>query len=197
MMADPTPDPSSAWWVTMFLPFSPKISTRAVCTRSGNLGYFYTSATVPPDPGTHVVQRPIGSNSTSFLKVSLLANNSSNTTSRQPSSPSSNQSSQFLEELPLFICSFQSKEMGEYTNNSQQLVGRIGFHERQECSVECVGFFELVGVLSKEEISVIDEFAENESEDFSEVETGNHLFERLLSGLVGGFINDDVELCSG
>jgi hypothetical protein len=146
---------------------------------------------------THVVQGPIGSNSTSFLKVSLLADNSSNTTSRQPSSPSSNQSSQFLKELPLFVCSFQSKEMGEDSNNSQQFIGRVGFHEGQERSVECVGFFELVGVLSKEEISVVDEFTENESEDFSEVETGNHFLERLFSRFVGGFINDDVELCSG
>jgi hypothetical protein len=65
MMALPTPDPSSAWWVTMFLqlitslisalprkrnviadldthfPFSPKMSTKASWIRSANPGYFY------------------------------------------------------------------------------------------------------------------------------------------------------------
>lgn len=40
MMALPTPDPSSALCVTMFLPFSPKMSTRASCNRLAKLGYF-------------------------------------------------------------------------------------------------------------------------------------------------------------
>lgn len=69
-------------------------------------------------------------------------------------------------------------------------------HQTEESSVESVCFFQLVRVLSQEQISRIDQVAQDESEHLSEVETGDHLFERLLSGLVGRLVDDDVILGS-
>jgi hypothetical protein len=45
-------------------------------------------------------------------------------------------------------------------------------------------------------VTRFDELGQDESEDFSEVETGDHLFKGLLAGLVGRLVDDDVELGS-
>jgi len=145
---------------------------------------------------THVVQRPIGSDGTSLLEVSFLADNSSDTTSRKSSGSSSNQRGELLEELSLFVGGFETKEVGEDTNDSEEFVGGVRLHEREEGGIERIGLFELVGVLTEEEISIVDELAEDQSEDFSEVKTGNHLLERLFPGLVARLVDDDVKLGS-
>lgn len=70
-------------------------------------------------------------------------------------------------------------------------------HQRQKGGVDGVGLFELVSVLTQEHVTRFDELGQDESEDFSEVETGDHLFEGLLARLVGRLVDDDVELSSG
>ena len=52
--------------------------------------------------------------------------------------------------------------------------------EGKERGVESEGDLDLVGDLSEEELSIVDELADNETEDLSEVETGDHLLESLV-----------------
>jgi len=51
--------------------------------------------------------------------------------------------------------------------------------------------------LTQEKVTGFDELGQDQSEDFSEVETGNHLFKGLLARLVGRLVDDDVVLGSG
>jgi hypothetical protein len=83
--------------------------------------------------------------------------------------------------------------MGEDTDDGKQLVGRIAayqlrlysdsvsspFHQTQKGSVESVGLLQLVGVLTQEEVTRVDEVADDKTEDFTEVKTSDHLLERL------------------
>lgn len=157
---------------------------------------------------THVVQGTVGTNGTSLLEVTLFADNGGDTTGREPSGSGTDQSSELLEELSFFVRGLETKEVGKDTNDSEQLVGGVTtfsdtlqpyspLHQRQEGGIECICLFKLVGILTKEEVAIVDQFAQDQSEDFSEIETSNHLFERLLARLVGRLINDDVEFGSG
>lgn len=85
----------------------------------------------------------------------------------------------------------------ELRSSALSILEHAPLHEGQERSVERVRLLELVSVLTKEELSVVDQFHEDESEHFAKVETGDHLLERLLSGLVGRLVDDDVVLGSG
>lgn len=70
----------------------------------------------------------------------------------------------------------------------------LRLNKGQERGVKCVGLLKLVRVLAEEQLSLVDELAEDESEDLAEVETGNHLLERLLVRLVGRLVDDGVVL---
>ena len=73
----------------------------------------------------------------------------------------------------------------------QVLVG-VFFDHGEEGGVEGVRFFELGDVLAVEdEVFVFVEVDEDETEDFAEVEAGDHFFEGLLAG-AGGFAVDDA-----
>ena len=238
MMALPTPEPSSAWCVMMFLPFSPKMSTSASCTRLAKLGYFYrqlrskrnrASARAGQPTShhgiTHVVQRTVRTDRTSLVQVSLLANDRGNTTGRKSGGSSTNQHGELLEELSLLECRLDTEEVREDTDDSEQLVrGVTGvssyyqnprlnapLHERQESRVKRVSLLELVRVLAQEQVSSVDQVANDQTEDLSEIQTGNHLLEslrmssaeaeqeqktHLLVGLVGRLVDNDVVLCS-
>jgi hypothetical protein len=51
--------------------------------------------------------------------------------------------------------------------------------EGKESGVESVRLLDLVGDLTKEELALVDELAQDQTEDLSEVESGDHLLERL------------------
>ena len=76
-------------------------------------------------------------------------------------------------------------------------MSRLPLHQRQERGVDGVSLLKLVGVLTQEEVTGLDKLGQDESENFSEVETGDHLFKGLLAGLVGRLVDDDVVLGSG
>lgn len=76
-------------------------------------------------------------------------------------------------------------------------VSRSPLHQRQERGVDGVSLLKLVGVLTQEEVTGLDKLGQDQSEDFSEVETGDHLLEGLLARLVGRLVDDDVVLGSG
>lgn len=66
--------------------------------------------------------------------------------------------------------------------------------QRQESSVEDERLLDLVGFLPEEENALIDELAHDQAEKFTQVQSSDHLLERLLSRFVGSFINDDIVL---
>ena len=61
--------------------------------------------------------------------------------------------------------------MGEDADDHQEFLCRVTFHERQERGVEHVGAFDFVRVLSEEEDTLIDQLADNEAQDLSEIST--------------------------
>jgi hypothetical protein len=56
-------------------------------------------------------------------------------------------------------------------------------HQTQESSVEGISLLELVGVLSQEQVSSVDKIADDQSEDLSQIQTRDHLLERLSSAV--------------
>ena len=74
---------------------------------------------------THVVQRAIRSNGTSFLEVSLLTNDRGDTTCRQSGRSCPDQHRKLLEEFSLFLCRLDTVEVVEDSNDRQEFVGRI------------------------------------------------------------------------
>lgn len=131
MMALPTPDPSSAWCVTIFLPFSPKMSTRAVCTRFAKLGYFCEGWCQHPfscgalRSNTHIVQTSIGSYSTSLIEVSLLADDGRDTTRAKSCCSSANKYRQLPEELTFLQGGLDTEEVTEDADHRQKLICRV------------------------------------------------------------------------
>ena len=192
-----------------YFPLSPKISTKAVWMRLAKLGYFCSIRVASYDAtSTHVVQRAISTNGASLVEVALLADEGGDATSAKTSGTGADESGKLLEELTLFNGSLDTEEVSEDTNNGQELVGSVAIisnalscnsplHQGQEGSVKVEGLLELVSVLTQEEISLVDELADDETEDFAEVKTGNHLLKRLLSWLVGGLVDDNVVLGAG
>lgn len=113
----------------MRFPFSPKISTNAAWTRLAKLGYFYriSFALLPNnvDTTTHVVQTPISPHGASFLEVPLLADNRGNTARAEPGSTGPNQNSELTEELTFFEGRLDTEEVGEDTDDGEELVGWV------------------------------------------------------------------------
>lgn len=88
-------------------------------------------------------------------------------------------------------------------------------HERQEGGIETIGDLDFVGVLPEENDALVDEFANDEPEDLSEVTTRDEFLsnngdkydkiirntmthlERLFARFIRLLINSDVILCSG
>lgn len=56
-------------------------------------------------------------------------------------------------------------------------------HQTQESSVEGISLLQLVGVLTQEQVSSVDKIANDQSEDLSQIQTRDHLLERLSSAV--------------
>lgn len=117
-------------------PFSPKMSTKASWIRSANPGYFYQedsrliSFLSSFDPRsnigqTYVVKRPIGTDGTSFLEVSLLADNGGDTTGTQSSCTSTDQLGQVSEKDSLLQGGLETEEVGKDSDDGEELVSRV------------------------------------------------------------------------
>lgn len=68
----------------------------------------------------------------------------------------------------------------------------VPLDQTQERSVKHEGLLDLVGLLSEEQDTVINELDHDEAEDLSKVQSSDHLFESLLSGLVRGLVDLNV-----
>lgn len=62
---------------------------------------------------------------TYLLKVTLLAHDSSDTTSREPSSSTTDQLRQRSEELSFLKRGFDTEEVGEDTDDTEKLIRRV------------------------------------------------------------------------
>jgi hypothetical protein len=145
----------------------------------------------------HVVQGSVGADRAALLEVTLLGDNGGDTTCRETGRAGADEDGKLAEELTFLEGGLDTEEVVEDTDGHEQLVGGVGLHEREEGSVERVSLLELVRVLAEEEVTRVDELAENETEDLAEVETGNHLLKRLLADLVGRLVDDNVVLGTG
>ena len=178
----------------MFLPFSPKMSTKAPWTRLAKLGYFYSSAVeTTQEASTHVVKRTIGTDVATLLQVAVLADDGGDTTGGKTGSSGTNEDRKLLEEFSLLVGGLNTEEVREDTDDSEQLVSRVAriskgtsrnaadlpLHQTQEGCVERVSLLQLVRVLAQEQVSGINQVANDQTEDLSEVETGDHLLECL------------------
>jgi hypothetical protein len=117
-------------------PFSPKMSTKASWIRSANPGYFYQEDSRRisllgccnsrlSSGQTYVVKRPIGTDSTSFLEVPLLADNSGDTTGTQSSCTSTDQLGQVSEKDSLLQGGLETEEVGKDSDDGEELVSRV------------------------------------------------------------------------
>lgn len=65
---------------------------------------------------------------------------------------------------------------------------------REERSIEAVRLLELADVLVLEDVVLLMEIEEDQTEDFSKVKTGNHLLECLLTGSWRLLVNNQIVL---
>ncbi len=89
--------------------------------------------TTPAPLATHAVQRSIGGDVTSLLEITLLRNDSGDTTCTQASSTSTDQLGEGSEELPLFEGGLDTKEMGEDSDDSEEFVGGVAINRSRTC----------------------------------------------------------------
>jgi hypothetical protein len=104
----------------------------------------------------------------------------------------------------------------EDADDHQQFLCRVALHEREECSVEDIRAFDLVRVLAEEEDTLIDQLADNETQDLAQISTRDQFLffcvtwsedghgdivdveqylKRLFAGLIRGFIYYLIVLC--
>ena len=123
--------------------------------------------------GAYIIQRSIRSDRASRLQVTHLAHDRRNTARAEPRGAASDQFSECAEELAFGECGLERKEMTEDTDDHQQFLCWVALHEREECRVQRIRYFELVRVLSQEKHTFIDQLADNETQDFSQITTGD------------------------
>ena len=123
--------------------------------------------------GTYIIQRAIRADRAPRLQVAHLAHDRGNAASAQPRSSASYQFSERAEELALGERCLEREEVREDTDDHQQFLCRIAFHEREERRVQRVRNFDLVRVLTQEEHTFIDQLADNETEDLPKITTGD------------------------
>ena len=116
---------------------------------------------------THVVQRAVGADRTTFLQITHLANDCSNTARTEASSAAADEARERTEELTLCQCGLEREEVAEDANDHEKLFGRVALHERQEGCVERIRNFELVGVLTEEKHTLVDQVANDETKDLA------------------------------
>lgn len=75
-----------------------------------------------------------------LLEVTLLGNDSGDTTGRKSSSSGSDENSQVLEELSLDLGGLETEEVGEDTDDHESFIGGIAVLRTDEKS--CVGQYE-------------------------------------------------------
>ena len=63
--------------------------------------------------------------------------------------------------------------MTKDADDHQQFLCWVALHEREECRVQRIRYFELVRVLSQEEHTFIDQLTDNEAQDFAQITTGD------------------------
>ena len=63
--------------------------------------------------------------------------------------------------------------MTKDTDDHQQFLCWVALHQREERRVQRIRYFELVRVLSQEEHTFIDQLADNETQDFAQITTGD------------------------
>ena len=131
-MALPIPLPSSAWYVTTFRPFSPKMSTKPSCILSANPGYFCADvgcqtlrSCLSGMKWTYVVQRAVCSDRAALLEVAHFAHDRRDATCAEPRSPSADQLCECAEELTFGKGRLDREKVGKDTNNHQELVRRV------------------------------------------------------------------------
>lgn len=123
-----------------------------------------------------MVQRPIRPHRTPItisIQIPHPPHDRRNPTRTQPRRPAPNQFRQCAEELALRQRRLHREKVREYPDDHQQLIGRIALHQREERRVERVGVLELVRVLAQEEHAVVDELADDETQDLAEVAAGD------------------------
>ena len=143
---------------------------------------------------TYVVQRTIGANGAAIFQVSHLANYRSNATGAQTSSAAADEARKCTEELAFGQSRLERKEVTEDADDHKKLFGRVALHEGEEGCVEGVGDLKLVGVLTEEENTIVDELADDQTQDLAEIATGDELLECLFARLVRLLVNGHVVL---
>jgi hypothetical protein len=170
-----------------YRPLSPKMSCTPSCTRSAKPGYFCCrsvgalsaptarSFASPMKPGAcvhHRIQRAIRSERASRLHVTHPVQDRCNTARDEPRSAASDQFSECAEKLVFGVCGFEQK-MTKDTDDHQQLLYLVALREREERRVQRIWYFEAVRVLPHEEHTIIDQLADNESQYFPQITTGD------------------------
>lgn len=91
----------------------------------------------------------------------------------------------------------EREEVVEDTDDHQQLLRRVEFHEREESGIERVRDLDLVRVLAEEEHTLVDELADDQPQDLAEVPARDELLKGLFTRLVRRLVYDQVVLCPG
>lgn len=102
-----------------------------------------------------------------------LGHDRSDATRAQPRGAASHQFGECAEELAFGERRLERKEVREDSDDHQQFLCRVAFHEGQERRVQRIRNFDLVRVLTQEEHTLIDQLADNETKDLAEITTGD------------------------
>ena len=123
--------------------------------------------------GTYVIQRAVRADRAPGFQEAHLAHDRSDPARAQPRGAASHQFGEGAEELAFGERRLEGKEVREDADDHQKFLCRVALHEGKEGRVQRVRNFDLVRVLTQEEHTFIDQFADNETQDLAEIATGD------------------------
>lgn len=125
------------------------------------------------DEKAYIIKRSVSAHRATLVEIILLADNRGDTTCTEARSTFANKFGQCFKELALGKRGVQREEVAEDADDHKQFICRVTLHEREEGSLEHVWRLKLVGVLTQEKNTFVDEVAEYESQNLAKVSARN------------------------
>jgi hypothetical protein len=131
--------------------------------------------------------------------VTLLLGNSSDTAGGEASSTGTDELGETAHELELRLCATKAKAVLKEVGRLGQVLKGILLDEGEEGGVESVSLAQLADILALKDVDllVLVQVNQDLAEKFTEVETGNHLLESLLTWSWRLLVDDDIVWSAG